>query len=182
MEGGAPYVGLHDAQAECVCLAIEWEGIYVPAIEYEGNGQSTVGCGDEVPVQVKCVPDQDAKEVTVSKKTKEIKKVWTRLRNGLYGRRRQKAKVVPKDDEQIPGAEQDPPSVSAEFKWVPANMNILNILETKLEQEPGGYSRKRKLHLDLGRGIDKGLVESESTGLGLEPGTKKLKNSIFFCG
>ena len=79
VEGGAPYVGLHDAQAECVCLAIEWEGIYVPAIEYEGNGQSTVGCGDEVPVQVKCVPDQDAKEVTVSKKTKDIKKVWTRL-------------------------------------------------------------------------------------------------------
>ena len=67
-----------------------------------------------------CVPVQN--DVKYKKQ-----KVWTKLKNGLYGWRMIRTRLAKKDDlKLIPGAG-TPTSTLGQRKWVPAKMGISNI-------------------------------------------------------
>ena len=109
-------------------LQIEWEGHSMLAI-----------CWDGMIVQVECVQDQEGTRV----------KVWTKLKNGLFGWKLSRTgRKIKNDNGGEHCAERGPPSVKGIPKWVPATNNItkyLEIKQTNSKNESVMGNKKRKI-------------------------------------
>ena len=120
-------------------------------VEKSPIGMSRMGCVDKNDMSgVKCVPDrniecdEDDEDGTKLEKAVPVKKkkIWTRLKNGLYGWRvRRVAKRGAKTETNSHGFEQGPLSAQG-FKWVPALQNIQNIQTSSIQFKTGNLIEK----------------------------------------
>ena len=141
-------------------------------VEKSPIGMIRMGCVDKNDLSgVKCVPDrniecdEDDEDGTKLEKAVPVKKkkIWTRLKNGLYGWRvRRVAKRGAKTETNSHGFEQGPLSAQG-LKWVPALQNIQNIQTSSIQFKMGNLIEKRNFEQLMDGELEVGL-ERESDG------------------
>ena len=97
-----------------------------------------------------CVPTKNAKNGVGNKK----QKVWTKLRNGMYGWRMVRTRLAKHTDlKLIPGAG-TPTSTLGQSKWVPAQIEATKI--SKIKPGNANEMKKRKYTFEGGGDSDLG--------------------------